>query len=133
MFTSCGGICPKLTENLKTVSHQLKSNKEVVILSYSVTPWIDTPDKLRDYKRLNKIENSQWHFLTGNKTEIYDLARKSYFAEEDLGLTKDSSDFLHTEHILLVDKTNRIRGIYNGTLALEINQLTDDIKTLLKE
>jgi protein SCO1 len=73
------------------------------------------------------------HINTCNKGDIYTLARQSYFAEEDLGFTKDSTDFLHTEHILLVDKSKRIRGIYNGTLQLEIEQMIKDIGVLLKE
>ena len=73
------------------------------------------------------------HFLTGNKNEIYKLARQSYFAEEDIGFSKDSSEFLHTEHFILVDKSKRIRGIYNGTLALEMQKIIEDIKALEAE
>ena len=73
-----------------------------------------------------------WFFLTGEKSKIYKLARKSYFAEEILGFTKDSTDFLHTEHVLLVDKNFKIRGIYNSTLSLEIKNLSADIDILLK-
>ncbi|MEL4881708.1 SCO family protein, partial [Shewanella algae] len=74
-----------------------------------------------------------WHLLTGDKSSIYTLARKSYFAEEDLGFTKDSTEFLHTEHTMLVDRYGRIRGIYNGTLQLEMEQLIKDIQLLKKE
>ncbi|MFZ1717024.1 MAG: SCO family protein, partial [Saprospiraceae bacterium] len=66
-------------------------------------------------------------------SEIYTLARQSYFAEEDLGFTRDSTDFLHTEHVLLVDGHQRIRGIYNGTLEVEIDQMIADIRVLLEE
>src|SRR5206468_2384547 len=95
----------------------------VVLLSYSVTPWIDTKEKLKGYKEAKGITNKAWHFLTGDKGSIYTLARQSYFAEEDLGFTRDSSEFLHTEHVLLIDGSGRIRGIYNGTLQLEMAQL----------
>lgn len=131
IFTSCGSICPTMTKNMKTVSDSLKN--DVVFLSYSVTPWIDKPSVLKKFKAKNKIENPNWHFLTGSKSTIYQLARKSYFAEEDIGFSKDSTEFLHTEHFILVDKTKRIRGIYNGTLALEMQQLIEDIKTLKAE
>lgn len=133
MFTSCGSICPSMTNNLKTVSDSLSRKKDLVILSYSVTPWIDSIPKLLAYKEKYEIQNPNWHFLTGNTSEIYQLARQSYFAEEELGFTKDSTDFLHTEHFLLVDKTKRIRGIYNGTLQLEMLQLIADIEVLLEE
>ncbi len=133
IFTTCGSICPKMTTNLKIVNDSLKNHSDVVLLSYSVTPWIDTPTVLKKYKARNDITNPNWHFLTGSKNDIYRLARKSYFAEEDIGFSKDSTEFLHTEHFILVDKTKRIRGIYNGTLALEMQNMLDDIKTLEKE
>lgn len=133
IFTSCGSICPKMTTNLKMVSDSLAYNPNVVILSYSVTPWIDRPHVLKKYKEDNGIKNENWHFLTGDKAEIYHLARKSYFAEEDIGFSKDSTEFLHTEHFILIDGTKRIRGVYNGTLRYEMFQLIEDIRTLEKE
>lgn len=133
IFTSCGLICPTMTQNLKIVSDSLQNDPYVVLLSYTVTPWIDTPTILKKYKEEHKIQNPNWHFLTGNKGEIYTLARQAYFAEEDLGFSKDSTEFLHTEHIVLVDKSKRIRGVYNGTLRLEMQQLLDDIRTLKGE
>ena len=133
IFTSCGGICPVMTKNFKLVGDSLANNEAVVFLSYSVTPWIDSPSVLKKYKADNQIENENWHFLTGDKSAIYSLARKSYFAEEELGYTKDSTEFLHTEHFILVDKNKRIRGVYNGTLRVEMTQLLEDITVLLDE
>ena len=132
-FTSCGSICPIMTKHMKLVQDAFQNNPDVVILSYSVTPWIDDVARLKKYAENNEITSANWHLLTGNKSDIYTLARKSYFAEEDLGFTKDSTEFLHTEHVLLIDKTRRIRGIYNGTLQLEIEQLIRDIRELIKE
>jgi protein SCO1/2 len=133
IFTSCGSICPKMTNNMSKVSEAFAKDDGVVLLSYSVTPWIDTKEKLKLYKENNNITNPNWHFLTGDKASIYKLARQSYFAEEDLGFTKDSTEFLHTEHFILVDKTQRIRGIYNGTLELDIQNLIKDIQALKEE
>lgn len=133
IFTTCGSICPTMTKNMKIVSDSLSTSKNIVFLSYSITPWIDKPAILHRYKMENHIQNPNWHFLTGNKSAIYNLARQSYFAEEAIGFNKDSSQFLHTEHCILVDKSKRIRGIYNGTLTLEMKQLIEDIKTLEKE
>ena len=130
IFTRCGSICPIMTHNLKIVSDSLQNDNEIVFLSYSVTPWIDKPSVLKKFKTNYGIKNKNWHFLTGKKSAIYNLARKSYFAEEDIGFSKDSSEFLHTEHFILVDKNKRIRGIYNGTLQLEMKQLIDDIRAL---
>ena len=133
IFTKCGSICPVMTKHMKLVQKEFQNNPDIVILSYSVTPWIDSVARLKDYASRNEINSPNWHLLTGDKGEIYKLARQSYYAEEDLGFTRDSTEFLHTEHILLIDKTRRIRGIYNGTLQLEIEQLIKDIKLLIKD
>ncbi|GAB3771299.1 SCO family protein [Spirosoma horti] len=132
-FTSCGRICPLMTRHMKLVEKAFPDNKNVVLLSYSVTPWIDSIGRLKAYSRANNIQAKNWHLLTGSKSAIYQLARQSYFAEEELGFSKDSTEFLHTEHFLLVDKQKRIRGIYNGTLELEMQQLIADIRSLLQE
>ncbi|TAF66122.1 MAG: SCO family protein [Cytophagales bacterium] len=129
-FSSCGGICPQMMKNMKTVAQKFQKNPKVIFLSFSVAPWIDSVEKLNKYAKKQQIEGYHWHLLTGNKGEIYQLARQSYFAEEQLGYTKDSTEFLHTEHFLLVDTQKRIRGIYNGTLALEMEQLSKDIEQL---
>jgi protein SCO1/2 len=133
IFTRCGSICPVMTKHMKLVQDVYKNNADVVMLSYSVTPWVDSVARLKLYADNNAINSPNWHLLTGTKGDIYKLARQSYFAEEDLGFSKDSTDFLHTEHILLVDRNKKIRGIYNGTLQLEAEQLIKDIKTLLVE
>jgi protein SCO1/2 len=133
IFTSCGSICPTMTSNLKIVNDSLKNGNDIVFLSYSVTPWIDKPNVLKKYKNDYEIANKNWQFLTGSKSKIYNLARQSYFAEEDIGFSKDSTEFLHTEHFILVDKTSRIRGIYNGTLQFDMEQLLNDINTLKSE
>jgi protein SCO1/2 len=130
IFTTCGSICPIMVDHMKLINAEFATDSGVSFLSYSVTPWIDTPSKLKTYKEYKGIKNQNWHFLTGSKSKIYDLARQGYFAEEDLGFTKDSSDFLHTEHFILVDENQYIRGIYNGTLKTDINQLIKDIRVL---
>jgi len=111
----------------------LKRIKEYFCLSYSVTPWIDSTQKLKKYAEFYNIIPGKWHLLTGDKSKIYELARKSYFAEEEIGFTKDSTEFLHTEHFVLVDASGRIRGIYNGTLSLETERLIGDIRKLQSE
>jgi protein SCO1/2 len=132
-FTGCGSICPGMMSKLSKLNSESTKDTGIVFLSFSVTPWRDSVSRLREYATTNNIVAPNWHLLTGNKTDIYTLARRSYFAEEALGFTKDSTDFLHTEHVLLVDKTGRIRGIYNGTLNLDMEQLSKDIKALKAE
>lgn len=132
-FSRCTNICPNMIKQMRMIESEFGQNTEVEILSFSVTPWLDSVSVLKKYAEKNKIKSKQWHLLTGNKNEIYTLARKSYFAEENLGFNKDNSQFLHTEHVVLVDRTLRIRGIYNGSLGLEMEQLAKDIKLLLAE
>ena len=132
-FTLCPGLCPKIMGNMKVVQDSFQHDKNFIIASYSVTPDRDGVPVLRSYATKNKIIDNKWHLLTGDKKQIYQLARKSYFADENLGVQKGENDFLHTENFILVDKNLRIRGIYNGTLSLEIEQLIKDIRTLQKE
>lgn len=129
-FASCGVICPKIMNHLKQVANTYASDTNVVFMSYSVTPWSDSVPVLTSYIATNGFKHPNWHFCTGQTGTIYKLARQSYFAEESLGYSKDSTEFLHTEHVVLVDSTLRIRGIYNGTLALDMQQLETDIKAL---
>lgn len=132
-FTKCPKVCPAMTKNLKLVADAYENNNDIVILSHSVTPEIDSVAKLNEYAGLNGIDSKQWQLLTGDKTAIYNLARRSYFAEEEIGLNADATEFLHTEHVLLVDKERHLRGIYNGTIQLEMKRLKDDISRLLNE
>jgi protein SCO1 len=131
-FTACGSVCPNITNNLIAVQDTFKNEKDIRLISHSVTPWADSVSQLRAYAQRYKINAQQWHLLTGKKAEIYQLARQSYFAEEEIGYTKDSTEFLHTEHALLIDRKGRIRGIYNATLPLEIQKIITDIRVLKK-
>lgn len=132
-FTICPSLCPKIMGNMKVVQDSLQHDKNFLITSYSVMPERDSVSALRKYATENQIIDNKWHLLTGDKKQIYQLARKSYFADENLGVQKGINDFLHTENFILVDKNLHIRGIYNGTLQLEINQLLKDVKTLESE
>lgn len=132
-FTSCGSICPKMTANLKKVQEIFPSNPLLKILSFSVTPWIDSVPRLQWYAKKHEIKGEQWYLLTGDKSRIYQLARQEFYAEEEPGMNKDSTEFLHTEHMILVDREGHLRGLYNGTLELEIEHLVEDIRILLQE
>jgi protein SCO1 len=132
-FTICPSLCPKIMGNMKVVQDSLQHDKNFLIASYSVMPERDSVATLRRYATDNQIIDHKWHLLTGDKKKIYELARKSYFADENLGVQKGVNDFLHTENFILVDKNLLIRGIYNGTLQLEIEQLIKDVRELEKE
>lgn len=129
-FTTCPGICPKMTTNMILVQEAFKNDNDVLIMSYSVTPDYDTPEILKSYADAKGINAKNWQLLTGERQMIYDLGRKSYFVEEDLGLEKTEDEFLHTENFVLVDENKHIRGIYNGLNKVSVAQLIADIKTL---
>ncbi|WP_084684666.1 SCO family protein [Maribacter forsetii] len=132
-FTTCPGICLKMTNNMTKVQEAFLDNDEVAILSHSVTPSIDSVSVLKTYAEKNGVIDSKWHLVTGDKNEIYNLGRNEYFVENDLGIPKDINDFLHTENFLLIDKNKHIRGIYNGLNRASIAQLITDTEALLNE
>lgn len=132
-FTTCPSICPKMVANLLPLQHAFAANDQIRLVSFSVMPSVDSVEKLKEYGEDHKIDPKKWYLLTGDKDAIYELGRKSFFAEKTLGLQKNNDEFLHTESMLLIDKRGRIRGVYNATQATDIERVTDDIKVLLKE
>lgn len=131
-FTTCGTICPKMTAQMERVQEAFRTDDRVVILSHSVTPEIDNVDVLAAYAELHGADPERWHMLTGDRAQIYRLARRSYFAcmEEGDG---GPDDFVHTENFVLVDPQRRIRGFYDGTQQAEVDRLVGDIGRLIKE
>jgi len=129
-FTTCQSICPIMTKNMKIVQDKLIDDKEILLLSHSVTPEIDSVEQLKKYAVSNQINDNKWNLVTGDKKEIYNLARKSYLAVEDTPL--GNYDMIHTENFMLIDKKKQIRGFYDGTLESEIKRLLDDIEILKK-
>lgn len=132
-FTSCNGICPKMTSNMLLLQKEFKENSDVLLLSHSVTPNKDSVEVLKFYAEQHGVMSGKWHLVTGNREEIYKLGRKSYFVEESLGVQKDEDEFLHTENFILIDRQKHIRGIYNGLNKASIQQLIEDVKLLLME
>ena len=130
IFTSCPGICPKMMTNMSAVQKAFEKDNDVLLISHSVTPDIDSVKVLKRYAEKNGVQAGKWHLLTGEKSAIYRIARQSYFADEDLGMQKGVNDFLHTENFLLIDSQRRIRGIYNGVMPTEIVRLIEDIRLL---
>jgi len=131
-FTRCLSICPKMATNMGYLQQEFKNDNQVLFLSHSVTPVIDSVSVLRAYADKNGVIDSKWHLVTGSKKEIYNLARKSYFAVLDKG-DGGKQDFIHTEQFILVDKEKRIRGFYDGTDKDDMQQLIKDIHLLEKE
>ncbi|CAL2080809.1 SCO family protein [Tenacibaculum sp. 190524A05c] len=132
-FVTCPGICPVLEKNMSILQEKYMKDDEVFLLSHTVMPTKDSVPVLKQYAVENDIHSEKWNLVTGDKKELYDLARTSYFADEDFVKTQDEDAFIHTENFVLVDKQGRIRGVYNGTIKLEIQRLIRHIDMLKKE
>ena len=131
-FTSCPTICITMKDNLLKVQEKIKKNPNVMILSHSVTPKIDSVAKLKEYALENGIIDQKWHLVTGEKKAIYELARKSYLAVKDYG-DGGPFDMIHTENFILIDPDRRIRGFYDGTDFGEIERLLEELEILIQE
>lgn len=131
-FTRCQTICPIMAMNMKDLQEHYRNDDDLKFLSHSVTPVMDSVPVLKAYAEKNGAIEGKWEITTGKKKHIYELARKSYFAVLDEGDGGDQ-DFIHTEQFVLVDRSGRIRGFYDGTEREEMQRLIDDIEILKKE
>ena len=128
-FTTCPTICPIMTENMGYVQEKTINDSEILLLSFSVTPEIDSVQQLKKYALEKNVLDSKWNLVTGNKKDIYNLARTSYLVAKNDG-DGGKYDMIHTENFVLVDKEKRIRGFYDGTNTKEMDQLLNDIELL---
>lgn len=128
-FTTCPTICPIMTANLVEVQAALANDSEVLLLSHTVTPEIDSVAQLKKYAIEKGVNDAKWNLVTGDKKQIYELARKSYLAVQEDG-DGGPFDMIHTENFILVDKQQRIRGFYDGTKEEEMDRLLSDIEIL---
>ena len=131
-FTTCQGICPIMKENMIILQDEYKDDDQVYLLSHTVTPEIDTKEVLKKYSLEKGVIDSKWNLVTGDKKQIYNLARKSYLVAGDIE-ESELFEMIHTENFVLVDPERRIRGFYDGTDQESMNALIYDIKVLKKE
>lgn len=131
-FTTCPTICPIMTDNMIKLQEILKDNDKVMLLSHTVTPEIDSVPVLKAYALEKGVDDAKWNLVTGDKKQIYDLARKSYLAAMDEPYSGEY-DMIHTENFVLVDTKKRIRGFYDGTDWTEMEKLLKDLNILLSE
>ncbi|MFY7758419.1 MAG: SCO family protein [Flavobacterium stagni] len=139
-FTTCQSICPKMTNNMAWLQNKIKNNPKVKLVSFSVTPDIDSVPVLKSYAQKKGVIDSKWNLLTGDKKEIYYLARKSFLVVKT-GQPSELYDMVHTENFVLVDAQKRIRGFYDGTNLdgptepgiKNVQQLWEDIQFLSQE
>lgn len=128
-FTTCQTICPIMTDHMYQIQEEIINDDAIMLLSHSVTPKIDSVAQLKKYAKENGVIDRKWNMVTGDKKQIYELARKSYLAVKTDG-NGDEFDMIHTENFLLIDKKRQIRGFYDGTEPKDIQRLLDDIETL---
>ena len=131
-FTTCQTICPIMTTNMADIQNEILNDDDVMLLSHSVTPKIDSVQQLKRYAIEKGVNDAKWNLVTGDKKQIYELARKSYLAVKTDG-NGDEYDMIHTENFMLIDKNRQIRGFYDGTNKEDISRLLDDIKILKNE
>ena len=131
-FTTCPTICPKMTENMALIQARILDDSQVKLLSFSVTPQIDSVAQLKRYAIEKEVNDQKWNLVTGDKKEIYTLARKSFLAVKEDG-NGGPFDMIHTENFILVDPEKRIRGFYDGTDIKAMEELLQDITTLKQE
>jgi protein SCO1/2 len=131
-FTTCGSICPIMTSNLVLVQKAIINNPKVMLLSHTVFPETDSVPVLKAYALRNGVIDSKWNLVTGDKKQIYSMARKSYLAVK-LGKPNELYDMVHTENFVLVDSKRRVRGFYDGTKEEDIQRLIEDINFLCSE
>lgn len=131
-FTTCQTICPIMTDHMADVQKAIMKDADVMLLSHTVTPEIDSVAQLKKYALEKGVNDNKWNLVTGDKKQIYELARKSYMAVKTDG-NGDKYDMIHTENFMLIDKKRQIRGYYDGTKAEDIEQLLADIKVLRGE
>ena len=131
-FTTCLTICPIMTDHMAQIQNELANDKDVLLLSHSVTPEIDSVAQLKKYALEKGVNDAKWNLVTGDKKQIYELARKSYLAVKDFG-DGGPFDMIHTENFMLIDKKRQIRGFYDGTNPEDIDRLLKDIKHLKQE
>ena len=131
-FATCQSICPQMSTQLMNVQKAFAKDDSVLILSHTVNPLHDTVEVLNGYAQSYGAIKNKWHFLTGNKKEIYDMARYSYLVN---ALQEDGTPegFLHSELLILIDARKRIRGMYDGTDSIAVVKLIADIKLLKQE
>jgi len=133
-FARCHGICPNIVRNIKFVQSEYSNDPNVQIVSFSVTPDLDTPPELRKFAGEKGIIDSKWSLLTGEREKIFELARNTFQADTDAATKKvEDKDFVHSERVYLIDKNLNFRGVYNGNKGASIQTLIDDIKILEKE
>lgn len=135
-FTTCQTICPRMNDQMQRIQQAFKDETNFKILSFTVNPEVDTVEQLKRYAQEHQAIAGKWHFLTGEKTKLYEAARKYFFLLKKSEVENQGdvgSDFIHTNNFVLIDREQRIRGYYDGTNPKEVDKLISDAKLILQE
>jgi protein SCO1/2 len=135
-FTTCQTICPRMNDQMQRVQKAFKEETNFSILSFTVNPEVDSVEQMKRYAQEHHAIAGKWHFLTGEKTKLYDAARKYFFLLKKSEVENQGdvgTDFIHTNNFVIIDKQQRIRGYYDGTNAKEVDKLINDAKLILQE
>lgn len=131
-FVTCPTICPRMKKNLLTIYNAYKGNSNILFLSHTIDPEHDSVSVLNDFAERLGADSKQWHFLTGNRDSIYELATHGYYATA-LPDSTEPGGYVHSGGLILIDKNKRVRGVYDGTSEKETKTLIEDIELLLDE
>ncbi len=131
-FTQCNGICPTLMSNLRNLHEKVKNSRDVQMLSFSITPTHDTPEKLREFAKTRRIDLMRWDLITGDQQNVLEFAKKVFKADKATN-DKSPDQFVHSDTVFLIDGSNHIRGIYRGQKPSSLQDLVKDIQRLRLE
>jgi len=131
-FTSCPTICPIMKTQMLRVYDSTQNMEDVKLLSHTIDPEHDTVAVLKEFADRLGVESEKWHFVTGQKEDIYEIGQTNYMvsAVED---PTEPGGFIHSGAFVLIDKEKRVRGVYDGTKEDQVNRLIKDISVLRKE
>ncbi|MCW7494569.1 SCO family protein [Leptospira sp. 2 VSF19] len=132
-FARCHGLCPSIIRNLKFVQSEIAKSKNIQIVSYSVTPDLDTSPELKKFAEEKGIYSKYWNLLTGDREKIFEVARNTFQADTNTTNKNPTKDFVHSEQIFLIDPNLNFRGVYNGNRSESIKTMLDDIELLVGE
>ena len=132
-FTTCPGICPKMTNNMRKVYDEFRNEKDFKILSHTCQPEVDSVPLLKRYADSLGVNTSQWMFLTGRKDSLYNMARVSYTIDDPVNnLQSIEDDFLHTQFLALVNREGKVKKVYDGLRESEVESMISEIRKMLK-
>jgi protein SCO1/2 len=133
-FTTCTTVCPRMNNNLKEAYEKVKTNPDVVFLSFTSDPAVDSPAMLKRYAEAMGVNTTKWIFLTGKKDSLYKAARHSFKIDDPGNFVENETvDFLHTQFVALVNKKGEVVKIYDGLKPSELSAIEDDVNNLLKD